>query len=305
RQGQSGVDDVLDDEHVTAGDVDLEVLENPHDPRGVGSRAVARDRHEVDLARHGELAHEVRDEEDRALEDAHEQQVASLVVGRDLGAELIDAGAQDVLVDQDLADVRVDGRHPCPRSARTAPSQPGASSRPTTATTAPSAVATSGQASRSSLGTLASTSTSGTLRERPARRSPGRRDRTTRPARSVSSLHGPQLTTPSSRSVSYARTARTPPPRSAARVPSREESSSTSDASSARGRRGRSLASASRLARARGSSSSRRASSRSRIRPRFVSAFVASTRHERPLTRQYASVSSRQTPSSGRTTPSA
>ena len=92
--------------------------------------------------------------------DLTDEQVASLVVGGDLGAELLDAGAQDVLVDQNLADVRVDGRHSCPRSALTAPSQPGASSRPTTATTAPSAVATSGQASRSSLGTLASTSTS-------------------------------------------------------------------------------------------------------------------------------------------------
>ena len=33
RERQPGVDDVLDDEHVAAGDVDVEVLEDAHDPR--------------------------------------------------------------------------------------------------------------------------------------------------------------------------------------------------------------------------------------------------------------------------------
>ena len=71
-------------------DVDVEVLEDPDDARGVGRRAVARDRHEVDLARDRQVAHQVGHEEDRALEDADEQQVAAGVVGRDLGAELRD-----------------------------------------------------------------------------------------------------------------------------------------------------------------------------------------------------------------------
>ena len=78
----------------------------------------------------------------------------AMEIGQPMNIAVADAGGNLV------AHVRMDGRHSCPRSARTAPSQPGASSRPTTATTAPSAVATSGQASRSSLGTLASTSTS-------------------------------------------------------------------------------------------------------------------------------------------------
>jgi hypothetical protein len=42
----------------------------------------------------------------------------------------------------------------------------------------------------------------------------------------------------------------------------------------------------------------------SRMRPRFVSRFERSTRKARSTARQYASVSSRQTSSSGRTTPS-
>ena len=91
RERQPRVDDVLDDEHVPARDVDVEVLEDPHDARGVGRRAVARDRHEVDLARDDELAHQVGHEEDGALEHADEQQVAARVVGRDLRAERRDA----------------------------------------------------------------------------------------------------------------------------------------------------------------------------------------------------------------------
>ena len=56
--------------------------------------AVARDRHEVDLARDGQVAHQVGHEEDGALEDADQQQVAARVVGGDLLAELGDARAQ-------------------------------------------------------------------------------------------------------------------------------------------------------------------------------------------------------------------
>src|SRR5206468_4803184 len=85
-------------------DVDVEVLEDADDARGVGRVAVARDRHEVDLARNGQVAHQVGHEEDGALEHADQEQVAALVVGRDLRAELGDARSERLLVDQDLAD---------------------------------------------------------------------------------------------------------------------------------------------------------------------------------------------------------
>ena len=101
---QARVDDVLDDEDVPALDVDVEVLENPHNSRGVGRRAVARDGHEVDLARHRQMAHEVGQEEDGALEDADEEQVAACVVGGDLRAELGDPPLERRLLDQDLRD---------------------------------------------------------------------------------------------------------------------------------------------------------------------------------------------------------
>jgi len=48
-QGQAGIDDVLDHEHVATLDVDVEVLEDPYDPGRVGRGAVGGDRHEVDL----------------------------------------------------------------------------------------------------------------------------------------------------------------------------------------------------------------------------------------------------------------
>src|SRR5205085_1910692 len=50
-EGETGVDDVLDDEDLASLDVDVEVLENPHNSGRVGRVAVTRDRHEVDLAR--------------------------------------------------------------------------------------------------------------------------------------------------------------------------------------------------------------------------------------------------------------
>ena len=60
----------------------VEVLEDPHDAARVGRRAVRGHGHEVDLARDRDLAHEVGQEEHRALEDADEQQVAVRVLPR-------------------------------------------------------------------------------------------------------------------------------------------------------------------------------------------------------------------------------
>src|SRR4029077_3976666 len=136
-------------------DVDVEILENADDAGRVRRVAVARDRHEVDLARDREAAHEVGHEEHGALEDPDEQEVPSRIVGRDLFADLRDAALQRVLVDQDLGDraLELGGAH-----ARTA-STSGCSTTPATATPS-SPRTTSGQASRSDLGTFASTNTS-------------------------------------------------------------------------------------------------------------------------------------------------
>src|SRR6266550_4228681 len=59
REREARVDDVFDDQHIAAFDADVEVLEDPDDTGGVGGRAVARDRHEVDLAGNRQVTHEV------------------------------------------------------------------------------------------------------------------------------------------------------------------------------------------------------------------------------------------------------
>ena len=70
RERQPGVDDVLDEHDVAAGDVDVEILEDPH-PTRVGR--VPRDRDEVDLdVDVGDRAREVGEEDQRALQHADE-----------------------------------------------------------------------------------------------------------------------------------------------------------------------------------------------------------------------------------------
>src|SRR5436190_2573361 len=300
REREAGVDDVLDDEHVAAFDVDVEVLEDPDDPGRIGRGAVARDLHEVDLALHREMAHQVGHEEDGALEDADQEQVAALVVGGDLRAELGDPRAQRLLVDEDLADRALELG--LAHSSLVAVI-PGASTRPGTATTSRPRT-TRGHASRSDRGILASTNTSWTFLRRPASRSPGRQLLTLRPGSADSILHGPQRTAPSSatgvcssQTRSYSRTAVRPPPRSSRFEPVRSARSSSS-------LEGRRSAARRRFCWAAGWSRSRSGRISSRIRPRLVPGLVESLRYSRPSARQYASVSWRQRGSSGRTIPS-
>ena len=51
REREAGVDDVLDDEHVAVGEVEIEVLHDADDAARARGRAVRRDRHEVELDR--------------------------------------------------------------------------------------------------------------------------------------------------------------------------------------------------------------------------------------------------------------
>src|SRR5581483_965823 len=164
------------DEDVPPLDVDVEVLEDPDDARRVGLGAVARDRHEVDLAGHRQVPHQVGHEEDGALEDADQEELAARVVCRDLLAEPGDPRAQGVGVDQDLADRLLQLRsHHAPGHPYALPTFTWASSTiPGTATTSSSRT-TTGHESRSERGTFASTNTSCSFLLRPARRSPGRR----------------------------------------------------------------------------------------------------------------------------------
>src|SRR5918999_1099919 len=231
---QARVDDVLDHEHVSRLHVDVEVLEDADDARGVGRRAVAGDGHEVDLARDGQAAHQVGHEEDGALKHADQEQVAAGVVGGDLLPQLRDPVLQRNLVDEDSLNGRLQLglalAHVSSRVART----PSCSTIPGTHTTS-SPRTTSGQASRSERGTFASTNTSWIFFERPASRSPGRQARTLRPGRSDWISQPPQRTSPasatgalSSQTRSSSRTTTWPRPRSRRFVPTGSASSSAS-----------------------------------------------------------------------------
>ena len=153
-------------------------------------------------------------------------------------------------------------------------------------------------------GTLASTKRSCTFFRRPARRSPGGAYARRGPARRSRGARGRSARSPraAARRTRGRRGCRRRGP--ADFVPAVEARSSTSVRSSARGSRGAPSASARRFRSAPGCRRRRSGRISSRTRPRFVPAFDESTRNASPWSRQYASVSSRQTVSSGRTTPS-
>jgi hypothetical protein len=73
---------------------------------GVGS-VVAGQLDEVDLVRDGNRAREVGQEDEARLQQRDEQQLAVLVVPRDLCAELRDAVAQFLRAEEDLSDAGV------------------------------------------------------------------------------------------------------------------------------------------------------------------------------------------------------
>ena len=96
RQREAGVDDVQDDDHVAAGHLEVEVLDDA-DPRA--SVAVGGQGQEVELAGHGQLADEVGEKADAALQEGDEHD-ALRVVPADLAAETAGDGRQLAVVEQ-------------------------------------------------------------------------------------------------------------------------------------------------------------------------------------------------------------
>ena len=99
---QPGVDDVLDDEDVTADDRGVEVLEQPDRarvPAGVGGEL-----EEVDAVRDRQRTREVGEEDGAGLQRRDEQRLAARVRRGQLGAELADAAPDLVAGQVDLPD---------------------------------------------------------------------------------------------------------------------------------------------------------------------------------------------------------
>src|SRR5262249_20722762 len=88
RDGESRIDDVLDDEDVLARDRAREVLRDLHDAARLRPLAVRAHAEEVDAERRGDGAGEIGAEDEAALEDAYEHERAVLVLARDRRAEL-------------------------------------------------------------------------------------------------------------------------------------------------------------------------------------------------------------------------
>src|SRR5256886_6489060 len=117
-QREAGVDDVLDDQDVAAGEVDLEVLLDANDAAGAGGGPVGRHSHEVELDGQVDGSGEVAHEYERALEHPYEQRRMVGVVGGDLLAELGDALLELLGADYYPPEMRVFHRLPCPASPR-------------------------------------------------------------------------------------------------------------------------------------------------------------------------------------------
>ena len=100
-QRQAGIDDVLDDDHVAAFDAGIEVLREADFAGRRGRGAVTRAGHEVDADLAVHRANQVAEEQERALEDADEMQLAAREVGADFLGQRADPRGEFVLIDED------------------------------------------------------------------------------------------------------------------------------------------------------------------------------------------------------------
>ena len=101
-QGQPGVDDVLDEEHVTILERRVDVLEQPH--RAVLAARVRRELDDVERVGDAQRTGEVGEEDDARLQRRDEDRVEAGVCRRDLLAELPDPRGDRVAAEVDVAD---------------------------------------------------------------------------------------------------------------------------------------------------------------------------------------------------------
>src|SRR4051812_24375550 len=106
---QARVDDVLDDDHVPALDLGVEIFEQPDARRAaeLDLRAVAGQLDEVDAVHDRQRAREIREEDEARLERADEDRLATVVIARDLRPELGDARLDLLGGEIDLPDPRI------------------------------------------------------------------------------------------------------------------------------------------------------------------------------------------------------
>ena len=94
---EPGIDDLVDDDHVAAADLEVEVLDEA-DPLVTAelARAVAGELDEVERVCDRDRLREVGHKRDAGLERADQQRLAARVVAGDLGAELATRAASSL-----------------------------------------------------------------------------------------------------------------------------------------------------------------------------------------------------------------
>ncbi len=96
------VDDVFDDQHVAILDVAADVHDQSHGAAGDAAVFVTRHGDEFDSPRHVQAAGQIREEDEGALQDADEDDLALVaIVVRDLVGQLFDATTDIAFADQD------------------------------------------------------------------------------------------------------------------------------------------------------------------------------------------------------------
>jgi len=101
----AGVDDVLEDEHVAALNIVVDVLAEGQLAGRLGASLERGDAHEVLLYRNGDRLRHLRKEGDDALENADQNGAFAAVILRDLRADLADPGVNILFRDQNPFDV--------------------------------------------------------------------------------------------------------------------------------------------------------------------------------------------------------
>jgi hypothetical protein len=105
-EGEAGIDDVLDHDDMAAGQLGVEILQEPDPGMAalVGAGGVARELQEVEAVLDPDGAREIGDEDEARLERRHEQRVEAVVLAPQLAPELTDACRQLLAREVDLAE---------------------------------------------------------------------------------------------------------------------------------------------------------------------------------------------------------
>ena len=106
-QGIAGIKDILDNEDIAPGDIGIEILCHMNGAGGGSAAAVAGNRHEINIDLAVDLAHQVGNEYNGAIEDPDDEKILALVVLGDLLAQPFAGAMQLHLVKHYLTDVLI------------------------------------------------------------------------------------------------------------------------------------------------------------------------------------------------------